>query len=115
MKCDVFDPKRHKPELKKINNGECVQMLLMSLIRIILHGHKSISDAAKLTSTTDEKKIPRIENGNMEIKEKEKENDVNNNIDRFIPPFVSRNIITVPTYCPEGERKDSRGHCRTVM
>jgi len=89
--------------------------IITSLIQIILHGHKLISDAAKLTSTTDEKKILQIENGNMEIKEKEKENDVKNNIDRFIPPFAFRNIITVPTYCPEGERKDSRGDCRTVM
>jgi len=93
--------------------------IITSLIWIISHGHKSISDAAK--PTTNEKKIPRIENGSMEIKEEEKENmeikekEKENNTDRFIPLFVSRNIITVPTYCPEGERQDSRGHCRSVM
>lgn len=71
-----------------------------------------------MTSTTDERKIPRIENGDMEAGEKGKENGVQDNIvmpDRFIPQIGSRNIITVPTYCPEGQRKDSKGRCRTVM
>lgn len=87
-------------------------------MRIILYGYKSISGAAKVTSTKDEKKIPRIENGDMEAREKEKENDTSDDIvmpDRFIPQIESRNIITVPTYCPEGQRQDSRGRCRTIM
>lgn len=85
-----------------------------------MYGHKSISGAAKMTSTTDEKKLPRIENGDMEAREKEKENDIQDNIvmpDRLIPQIGSRNIIAFPTYssCPEGQREDSRGRCRTVM
>ncbi|XP_011881636.1 PREDICTED: uncharacterized protein LOC105569629 [Vollenhovia emeryi] len=74
--------------------------------------------AAKVTPAKDEKKIPRIENGDMEAREKEKENDVSDNIvmpDGFIPQIGFRNIITVPTYCPEGQREDSRGRCRTVI
>lgn len=72
---------------------------------------------------TDEKKVPRIENNDMEnndTREKEGENndDVQDNIvmpDGFIPQIGSRNIITAPTYCPKGQKKDSRGRCRTVM
>jgi len=93
-----------------------VNNAIITSLRIILHGHKSISDAAKLTSTTDEKKIPQIENGNVEIKEKEKENDIEDNTDRF-SSFGFRNIITVndQSKCPEGKREDSNGLCRTVM
>ncbi|CAL1674843.1 unnamed protein product [Lasius platythorax] len=75
---------------------------------------------AKVTSTTDEKKVPRIENNDMDTREKEGENndDVQDNIvmpDGFIPQIGSRNIITAPTYCPKGQKKDSRGRCRTVI
>jgi len=86
-------------------------------MRIILYGHKLISGAAKVTSK-DEKKIPQIENGDIEVREKDKENGVQDNIvmpDMFIPQIGSRNIIAVPTYCPEGQRQDSRGRCRTIM
>ncbi|XP_018345967.1 PREDICTED: uncharacterized protein LOC108750751 isoform X1 [Trachymyrmex septentrionalis] len=79
---------------------------------------KDYNGATKMTSTTNEEKIPRIENGDMETEEKKKENSVQDNIvmpDRFIPQIGSRNIITVPTYCPEGQRKDSRGRCRIVI
>jgi len=75
-------------------------------------------DTRKVTSTTDEKKIPQIDNGDMEAKKKKKENDVQDNIvmpDRLIPQIGSRNIITVPTYCPNGQREDSRGRCRTII
>ncbi|XP_018315932.1 uncharacterized protein [Mycetomoellerius zeteki] len=79
---------------------------------------KDYNGATRMTSTTNEKKIPRIENGDMEAEEKEKENNIQDNIvmpDRFIPQIESRNIITIPTYCPEGQRKDSRGRCRIVI
>lgn len=85
-------------------------------MRIILYGRKSISSGTKTTSTKDKKKIPQIENGNMEARENEKES-VQNNVmpDKVIPQIGSRNIFTVPTHCPEGQREDSRGRCRTVM
>ncbi|KAL6255762.1 hypothetical protein P5V15_013005 [Pogonomyrmex californicus] len=75
-------------------------------------------DTEKVTSTTDEKKISQIENGDMEAREEEKENGDPDNIvmpDRFIPQIDSRNIITAPEYCPKGERPDSRGRCRLVI
>lgn len=86
-------------------------------MRIILYGRKSISGATKMTSTEDEKKIPRIENGGTEAREKEKENAEDNIVmpDKFVPQIGSRNIFTVPTHCPEGQREDSRGRCRIVM
>lgn len=76
--------------------------------------------AAKVIPTTEEKEVPRIENNNMDTREKEIENndDVQDSImmpDEFIPQIGSRNIITVPTYCPKGERKDSKGRCRTII
>jgi len=95
-----------------------VNAIITSLMQIILHDRKSISGVTKMTSTTNEEKIPLIENGDMEAGEKKKENSIQDNIvmpDRFNPQIGSRNIITVPTYCPEGQRKDSRGRCRIVM
>ncbi|XP_012055148.1 PREDICTED: uncharacterized protein LOC105618217 [Atta cephalotes] len=79
---------------------------------------KDYNGVTKMTSTTNEKKIPLIENGDMKAGEKKKENNIQDNIvmsGRFSPQIGSRNIITVPTYCPEGQRKDSRGRCRIVM
>lgn len=35
--------------------------------------------------------------------------------DRIIPQIGSRNIITGPSYCPKGQRKDIFGKCRTVI
>lgn len=70
-----------------------------------------------MTLMTEEEKIPQIENMG-EPGEKEREKDMQDNIvmpDRLIPPIGSRNIITVPTYCPEGEREDSLGICRLVL
>lgn len=92
------------------------------IITIILYSiyHELISAAAKVIPTTEEKEVPRIENNHMNTREKKRENndDVQDNImmpDGFIPQIESRNIITVPTYCPKGERKDSKGRCRTIM
>lgn len=86
-------------------------------MRIILYARKSISGATKMTSAKDKKEIPRIENGDMEAREKEKENVQDNIVmpDKVVPQIGSRNIFTVPTHCPEGQREDSRGRCRTVM
>ncbi|KYQ46613.1 hypothetical protein ALC60_14362, partial [Trachymyrmex zeteki] len=115
-----YSGKDYKYVCKHINDvhPNVVNAIIISLIRIILHDRKSISGATRMTSTTNEKKIPRIENGDMEAEEKEKENNIQDNIvmpDRFIPQIESRNIITIPTYCPEGQRKDSRGRCRIVI
>ncbi|XP_071554703.1 uncharacterized protein [Temnothorax nylanderi] len=83
------------------------------------YSNKDYYDAAKVTSTKDEKKIPRIENGDMEARENEEENgrDQDNIVmpDEFIPQIGSRNIIALPSSCPAGQREDSRGRCRTVM
>lgn len=71
-----------------------------------------------MTSMTDEKKISQIENGDIEANEMEKENGIQDNIvipNEFIPQIGFRNIFTVPTYCSDGQRRDSRGRCRTVM
>lgn len=81
--------------------------------------HESISDAAKATSMTDEKKVSRVETDNMDTREKKKENNgsVQDVVmpDEFIPQIGFRNIITAPTYCPAGQRMDNRGRCRTIM
>ncbi|XP_029177102.1 uncharacterized protein LOC114945175 [Nylanderia fulva] len=74
--------------------------------------------AAKVIPTTEEKEVPRIENNNMATREKERENNnVQDNImmPDVIPQIGSRNIITVPTHCPKGERRDSKGRCKTVI
>ncbi|KYM99158.1 hypothetical protein ALC62_10127 [Cyphomyrmex costatus] len=95
-----------------------VNAIITLLMRITLHDRKLISDATKMTSTTDEKKILRIENGDMEAKEKEKENSVEDNIvmpDGFTPQIRTRNVVAIPTYCPKGQRQDSKGRCRIVM
>lgn len=80
------------------------------------HSIKDHQGATKMTLMTDEEKIPQIEN--MESGEKEREEDMQDNIvmpDRLIPPIGSRNIITVPTFCPQGEKKDSLGKCKPVL
>lgn len=68
---------------------------------------------------TDEKKVSQVKNDDMDTREKEEENSdgVQDIVmpDEFIPQIGSRNIITAPTYCPAGQRKDSRGRCRTIM
>ncbi|KYN22141.1 hypothetical protein ALC57_05418 [Trachymyrmex cornetzi] len=114
-----YSGKDYKYTLTMANaHSNVVNAIITSLMRIILHDRKSISGATKMTSTTNEEKIPRIENGDMEAGEKKKENSVQDNIvmpDRFIPQIESRNIIRVPTYCPEGQKKDSRGRCRIVI
>lgn len=90
-------------------------------ITIILHDfyHESISTTAKVTSTTDEKKVSPVEIDDMDTTEKERENSdsVQDTVtpDEFIPQIGFRNIITAPTYCPKGQRMDSRGRCRVVM
>ncbi|XP_012233971.1 uncharacterized protein [Linepithema humile] len=79
------------------------------------YSNKDYNAAEKVTSTTDEKKVPQIGNA----KENKKENsDAQDNIvmpDRIIPQIGSRNIIVVPEYCPKGQRKDSKGRCRVVI
>ncbi|XP_012533323.1 uncharacterized protein LOC105834974 [Monomorium pharaonis] len=77
---------------------------------------KDYHGAPKMTSATNERKVSRIRNGDMKVREKEKENPDNILMpDGIIPQIGSRNIIAVPTYCPEGQREDSRGRCRTVI
>lgn len=69
-----------------------------------------------MTSTTDEKKISQI--GNMKENEKENFDRAQDNIvmpDRIIPQIGSRNIIVVPTFCPQGQKKDRKGTCRDIM
>lgn len=80
--------------------------------------HESISAVAKVIPTTDEKKVLRVENDDMNRREKEKEN--NDGVQDIvmpdkIPQIEFRNIIVAPTYCPKGERMDSIGRCRKVM
>lgn len=61
-------------------------------------------------------------NGNVGEKKEEMkvtagENEGARNIppDGIIPQIGSRNIITGPSYCPKGQRKDGMGKCRTVI
>lgn len=81
---------------------------------------KDYDGAEKATSMTDEKKVSRVKNDDADTREKEEEKS-NSGVrdivmpDEFIPQIGSRNIITVPTYCPTGQRKDSRGRCRTII
>lgn len=83
------------------------------------YSDKDYDDAAKATSMTDEKKISRVETDDIDTREKKKQNNgsVQDVVmpDEFIPQIGSRNIITVPTYCPAGQRMDNRGRCRTII
>ncbi|KAL6444649.1 hypothetical protein ACFW04_002029 [Cataglyphis niger] len=79
---------------------------------------KDYNAVGKVIPTSDEKKVLRVENDDMNRREKERENsdDVQDIVmpDR-IPQIEFRNIIGAPTYCPKGEKMDSIGRCRKVM
>ncbi|XP_029662450.1 uncharacterized protein LOC115235055 [Formica exsecta] len=83
------------------------------------YSSKDYDTTAKVTSTTDEKKVLPVEIDDMDTTEKERENSdsVQDTVtpDEFIPQIGFRNIITAPTYCPKGQRMDSRGRCRVII
>ncbi|XP_072755823.1 uncharacterized protein [Anoplolepis gracilipes] len=78
---------------------------------------KHYDTTVKVTLTTDEKKVSRVENDDMDKRGNERKNGTQDIVmpDKFIPEIGSKNIITAPTFCPAGEKKDSKGRCRTVI
>ncbi|XP_011689877.1 PREDICTED: uncharacterized protein LOC105451239 [Wasmannia auropunctata] len=72
---------------------------------------------AKMTSTTDEKKIWQIENDDMKERGKEKENVQGNIVipGRTIPAIGSRHVIDAPPRCPDGKKHDAHGQCREMI
>ncbi|XP_070156578.1 uncharacterized protein [Polyergus mexicanus] len=83
------------------------------------YSNKDYDTSTKVTPTTDEKKVSRVEIDDMDTREMEREDSdgVQDIVtpDEFIPQIGFRNIITAPTYCPKGQRMDSRGRCRVII
>jgi len=66
----------------------------------------------------DNKKILRSGANNMEMKENEKKNNAGIQGNSDVLPIRSKlynDMLGTDYGCPEGERKDQRGHCKKIV